>query len=417
MLFPSLDSNTEKSPKADFISTSQLPKIEGYDVQSILGFGGMGVVYTARHLKLNRIVALKMLLAGPYASPKEVARFVRESQAVACLQHPNIVQVYDVGDLAGRPYFTMELVEGGSLAEELSGAPQLPTRAAEMTVTLARAVQPAHTKGIIHRDLKPANILLSSEGIPKIADFGLARHVEGDPKLTLTGARLGTPSYMAPEQAVGNSDLIGPSVDIYAIGSILYEMLTGRPPFHAATAIETQRQVMMVDVMRPSKLNASVPRDLETICLKCLHKEPHRRYASAAALAEDLQRYQSHEPILARPVGRIEKVFKWVSRNRPMAGAILGGILVSALLAAIGWRFTLDQMLVVQAAENDLEGVKAALNQQAWTDAQSALNRAESRVGNTGRTALTARIDRYRKELQLINQLDSIRLKRADSDP
>ena len=417
MLFPSLDSNTEKSPKADFISTSQLPKIEGYDVQSILGFGGMGVVYTARHLKLNRIVALKMLLAGPYASPKEVARFVRESQAVACLQHPNIVQVYDVGDLAGRPYFTMELVEGGSLAEELSGAPQLPTRAAEMAVTLDRAVQSAHTKGIIHRDLKPANILLSSEGIPKIADFGLARHVEGDPKLTLTGARLGTPSYMAPEQAVGNSDLIGPSVDIYAIGSILYEMLTGRPPFHAATAIETQRQVMMVDVMRPSKLNASVPRDLETICLKCLHKEPHRRYASAAALAEDLQRYQSHEPILARSVGRIEKVFKWVSRNRPMAGAILGGILVSALLAAIGWRFTLDQMLVVQAAENDLEGVKAALNQQAWTDAQSALNRAESRVGNTGRTALTARIDRYRKELQLINQLDSIRLKRADSDP
>ena len=216
---------------------------------------------------------------------------------------------------------------------------------------------------------------------------------------------------------MGNSDLIGPSVDVYAIGSILYEMLTGRPPFLAATAIETQRQVVKVDVVRPSKLNASVPRDLETICLKCLHKEPHRRYASAAALAEDLQRYQSHEPILARSVGRIEKVFKWVSRNRPMAGAILGGILVSALLAAIGWRFTLDQMLVVQAAENDLEGVKAALNQQAWTDAQSALNRAESRVGNTGRTALTARIDRYRKELQLINQLDSIRLKRADSDP
>jgi serine/threonine protein kinase len=254
----------------------RLPQIEGYDVEDILGRGGMGIVYRARHRMLNRIVALKMLIAGPYASPQEVARFVRESQAVAELQHPHIVQIHDVGDLEGRPYFTMEFVDGGSLAQELSGAPQLARRAAELVATLAGAVHLAHTKGIIHRDLKPANILLTGDGTPKIADFGLARHVDGDPRLTMSDARVGTPSYMAPEQALGKLGTIGPPVDIYALGAILYEMLTGRPPFRAETTIETERQVITVEAVPPSRLNANVPRDLETICLKCLHRSLSR---------------------------------------------------------------------------------------------------------------------------------------------
>ncbi len=415
VFFPTLHS--EKGSKADFSALKQLPTIDGYDIQSILGYGGMGVVYTARHLKLNRIVALKMLLAGPHATSQEVARFVRESQAVAGLQHPNIVQVYDVADLGGHPYFTMEFVEGGSLAEELSGDPLDPRRAVEVTATLARAVQAAHVKGIIHRDLKPANILLTADGIPKIADFGLARHVEGDPTLTMTGARLGTPSYMAPEQAVGASNAIGPSVDVYALGAILYEMLTGRPPFRAATAIETQRQIVMVDVVRPSKLNASVPHDLDTICMKCLQKEPHRRYASAAALADDLKRFQCEEPILARPVGRVEKITKWTNRNRLLAVSMLSGILACGVCAAIGWKFILDRMVVAQSTENDLQEVKAALHQQDWNAAQSALHRAAGRVGSAGHNSLATRIERYRREIQLVDQLDLIRLKRADPHP
>ena len=250
------------------------PHFPGYEVRELLGRGGMGIVYRAWHRRLNRHVALKMLLAGAYARPEERERFLREAEAVAGLRHPNIVQVYDVGDLDGRPYFTMEFVEGGSLAQRLAGTPMPAGEAAALVATLAEAVQAAHDGGIVHRDLKPANVLLTADGTPKVTDFGLARRLDGGAGLTQSGAPLGTPSYMAPEQAQGKSDTVGPAADVYALGAILYEMLTGRPPFRAETAAETLRQVIDDEPVPPSRLNARVPRDLETICLKCLRKEP-----------------------------------------------------------------------------------------------------------------------------------------------
>src|SRR5206468_4936199 len=216
-----------------------LPGIPGYHVDAVLGQGGMGIVYKARHARLHRTVALKMLLAGAYATPDELARFRGEGEAVAGLQYPNIVQVYDVGDYDGRPYFTMEFVAGGNLRQKLAGVPQPARQAAALAATLAQAVQVAHRGGIVHRDLKPANVLLSADGTAKISDFGLARRLEGEAGATQSGVPLGTPSYMAPEQARGNPRAIGPAVDVYALGAILYELLTGRPPFQAETAAET----------------------------------------------------------------------------------------------------------------------------------------------------------------------------------
>ena len=319
-----------------------MPRIPGYDVEALLGRGGMGVVYKARHRRLNRLVALKMLLAGAYAGPPERARFQREAEAVASLHHANIVAVYDVGDHEGCPYFTMELLEGGSLAQALAGTPQPARQAAALLITLAEAVQVAHQAGIVHRDLKPANILLTAEGTPKVADFGLARHFEGEPALTLSGARIGTPSYMAPEQVIGKAGTIGPAADIYALGALLYEMLTGRPPFRGETAAETERQVIHDEPVSPSRLNPKVPRDLETICLKCLSKEPERRYASAAALADDLRRFGEGRPIQARPVGWGERSWRWCRRN-PTAAALLVTALALVGLASGGGVWLVQQ--------------------------------------------------------------------------
>ena len=305
-------------------SPTDLPRIPGYELQEVLGRGGMGVVYKARQLRLNRPVALKMLLAGPYARPEELERFLREAEAVASLRHANIVQVYDVGNVVGRPYFTMELVEGGSLAQQLAGAPQPARQAAALVVTIAQAIHAAHQRGIVHRDLKPGNILLSADGTPKITDFGLARRLDDGSGLTVSGFPVGTPSYMAPEQARGHKDALGPGADVYALGAILYELLTGRPPFQGETAAETVQQVIFQDPVSPSSLNAKVPRDLETICLKCLHKEAARRYASAAALADDLQRYLYGEAIAARPEGRLERLARRVRRASALGGGPRG---------------------------------------------------------------------------------------------
>jgi serine/threonine-protein kinase len=285
-----------------------LPHIDGYELQAVLGHGGMGLVYKAWHQRLNRAVALKMLLAGPYARAEDLERFLREAEAVAGLRHPNMVQVHDVGDVDGQPYFTMELVEGGSLAQKIAGAPQPARQAAALVATSAAAIHVAHQSGIIHRDLKPGNILLTGDGTPKVTDFGLAKRLEDGQGLPLSGAPLGTPSYMAPEQARGQKDAIGPAADVYSLGAILYELLTGRPPFRAETAAETQQQVIHQEPAPPSRLNGRVSRDLETICLKCLHKAPERRYATPAALAEDLKRFQRGESIAARPPGFTERI-------------------------------------------------------------------------------------------------------------
>ena len=319
-----------------------LPCIPGYEVEAVLGQGGAGVVFCARHLRLGRPVAIKMLLAGAYAARTELMRFQLEAEAVAGLCHANVVQIYEVAEHEGRPYFTMELVDGGSLAQKLAassptsdvGGSQHVRWAAELVATLAEAVTVAHRAGIIHRDLKPGNILLTADGTPKISDFGLARRLKGEGALTWTGTAVGTPSYMAPEQASDTAGPIGPATDVYGLGAVLYELLTGRPPFRAGTPLETLQQVLAQEPAPPSRSNPCVPRDLETVCLKCLHKDPRRRYASAAALAADLQRYLLGKVVTARPVGPLERAVKWVRRNKGVA--VLSAAAVFAVLAGSG---------------------------------------------------------------------------------
>ncbi len=278
------------------------PTLPGYEVLGVLGQGGMGVVYKARQLGLGRIVALKMILHAEHAGAEERRRFRAEAEAVARLQQPNIVQIHEVGEHKGLPYFSLEFCAGGSLAGKLNGTPLPPVEAARLVETLARAMQAAHQAGVVHRDLKPANVLLADDGTPKVTDFGLAKTMDA-PGQTNTGAIMGTPSYMAPEQAGGRKD-VGPAADVYALGAILYELLTGRPPFKAATLLDTLHEVVNVEPVAPRQLHSRTPKDLETICLKCLQKEQAKRYADAAALAEDLRRFLAGEPVAARRVGR-----------------------------------------------------------------------------------------------------------------
>ncbi len=305
---------------------SDLIDVPGYEVFGTLGRGGMGVVYHARQTSLGRVVALKMILAGPNADDEDLARFRTEAEAIARLQHPNIVQVFEIGEHRGLPFFSLEYCAGGPLDKKLNGTPLASNEAAKLVQTLARAMHAAHERGVIHRDLKPANVLLLEDGTPKITDFGLAKKI-GEAGRTQEGAVMGTPSYMAPEQA-GSNGVIGPPADVYALGAILYECLTGRPPFKGPTAVDTILQVLGDDPVRPTYLQSKTPRDLETICLKCLQKEPAKRYNSAAALADDLARYERGEPIAARPAGRMERGVKWVRRNPVVAGLIASLLLV-----------------------------------------------------------------------------------------
>ena len=360
------------------------PQVPGYEVEAMLGQGGMGVVYRARQLALGRPVAIKMLLAGPFASSQELGRFRRETAALACLRHQNIVQVYDAGDAEGRPYFAMELVEGSSLAQKLAGTPQPARAAAALVSTLAGAVEVAHKSGIVHRDLKPANILLTADGTPKVSDFGLARRLGGEDGLTRTGAALGTPSYMAPEQASGQAGAVGPAVDVYALGAILYELLTGRPPFRAETAAETLRQVIDQAPVPPSRLNSLVPRDLETICLQCLHKEPGRRYATAAALAEDLDRFLRGEAIAARPEGPLARLARRVRRRPALWAAVAAGMLLTVALLGGGLWLLSERAATERAAQDDLRDMFARLRASSWLEARAALERAKGRLGDRG---------------------------------
>jgi WD40 repeat protein/tetratricopeptide (TPR) repeat protein len=312
----------------------------GYEFLGEIARGGMGVVYRARQSRPARLVALKLILAGAHADADRRARFLAEADAIARLQHPHIVQVYEVGESDGLPFLALEYVEGGSLSQRLGGAPLAPRSAAALLLPLARAVHFAHQHGIVHRDLKPANVLLAADGTPKITDFGLAKQ-EGA-GLTATGAVLGTPGYMAPEQAAGKGKEVGPPADVWALGAILYECLTGRPPFVAATALDTLAQVLADDPVPPRRLIPAVPRDLETVCLKCLHKDPRQRYASAEDVADDLGRWLGGESVRARPVGLSGRAWRWCRRRPAVAGlsalvAALLVLLLAGLLATLGW--------------------------------------------------------------------------------
>jgi len=348
------------------------PTIPGYDIVDELGRGGMGVVYRASQRALNRPVALKVVLAGEHADPWELGRLHAEAEAVARLDHPNIVQIYEVGEHAGLPYLALELLDGGSLAQRLAKKSLPPRNAAELAETLARAVHYAHQRGVVHRDLKPANILLSSspsaEGTAhpspltthqaKIVDFGLAKRLDSQ-GATRTGQVLGTPSYMAPEQAAGRVRDVGVPTDVYALGAILYEMLTGRPPFRGATAPETMRQLLYEEPTPPARLRPKLPRDLQTICLKCLRKEPERRYASAAALADDLHCFLAGEPVRARPISLAERGLKWANRNRAQAALVVGTLIVSVGIVLAGSYYQRQRAADRAAAHRQEQGVQA----------------------------------------------------------
>jgi serine/threonine-protein kinase len=352
-------------------ATERPGRVGDYEVLGEVGRGGMGVVYKARHLRLGRVVALKMMLGGHLAGPEQRQRFRAEAEAVARLQHPNIVQLFEAGehDAGGepRPYFTLEFAEGGSLAERLAGQPLPPRQAADWLRSLACAVHYAHTQGVIHRDLKPSNVLLTGDGRPKVCDFGVAKLLSGSDQKTHSGLILGTAEYMAPEQAEAKT-APGPAADVYALGVILYEMLTGRPPFKGATTLDTLSQVRAQEPVPLRRLQPSVPRDLETICLKCLSKDPARRYASAADLAADVRRHLRHEPIRARPPSALYQLGKFALRHR----ALVATTAAFLALLLVGGAVTAWQAVALARAERD-QAVRQALRSR---EVHEALGRA-----------------------------------------
>jgi eukaryotic-like serine/threonine-protein kinase len=315
--------------------TSGPPTIPGYDVVGELGRGGMGVVLKAWQVQAKRFVALKMIVPGAQTDAALLRRFQVEARASAGLSHPNIVQVYDVGEFNDWPYLSLEFCGGGSLAKKLSSAPLLPAAAARLVEKLARAVAVAHAQQIVHRDLKPANILLTPEGEPKIADFGLAKKLDGSGGNTRTGAVIGTPNYMPPEQALGAVRAIGPAADIYGLGAILYECLTGRPPFKGATPIDTLDQVRRQEIIPPRQFESKIPPELETVCMKCLSKSPNQRYGSATELADDLMRVIKGLPIKARPPGWLGRALQASRRRTTVAIAALLLLFLVAASASV----------------------------------------------------------------------------------
>jgi len=344
--------SSEKQDGPDYkLGMAGVTSPPGYEILEELGRGGMGVVYRARQAALKRMVALKMILSGDHSSSEELLRFRDEAEAVAQLQHPNIVQIHDIGEMSGLPYFSLEFVDGITLQQKAGGEPLPVEEAAQMVETLARAMQYAHQMNVVHRDLKPGNVLLTKEGVPKIADFGLAKRLDIDSSRTRTGTIVGTPKYMAPEQAQGGKN-IGPLTDVYSLGAILYELLTGRAPFLAATPMETVMLVLDTEPVPPARLRPNLSRDIVTICLKCLQKDPGKRYDDAEALAEDLRRFQAGEPIMARPVSDTERFWRWCKRKPAIASSIAVSILLLLTVTFGSWAAAISINIEKNKAEN-----------------------------------------------------------------
>jgi tetratricopeptide (TPR) repeat protein len=441
---PFSEASPPEPPSDEAQRAAPWPTVEGYEILGELGRGSMGVVYRARQKDLNRLVALKMVRMGAHAGHEALTRLIDEARVVARLQHPNIIQIYEISLRQGLPFFSMELVEGGNLAEWLGGKPLPFRQAGHVVLALARAVHAAHQNGIIHRDLKPANILLAPSlnhgsratewgpdfwptsldfcpWTPKITDFGLAKQLGQGAGQTESGMVMGTPSYMAPEQAEGKSREVGPPADVYSLGAILYELLTGRPPYNAESPMETVMLLFQTEPVAPSRLQPRIPRDLETVCLKCLQKEPHRRYASAHDLAEDLRRFLAGEPITARPAPLAEQAWKWVRRRPALATLLSVGLLALAALLGLAVWHQLDLTTKLGEARASHEAAtqrerladlrdevkdllrdgEGALGQQDWRKARLELTRARDKAGDEADLAdLRVRID------QLLEQTD-----------
>ncbi len=318
-----------------------------------LGEGGMGIVYKARQVGLNRLVALKMIRTEGNLRPDRFARFQIEAEAVAQLRHPNIPMIFEIGKVSHWPFVSLELLEGGTLKDRLNGTPQAGRAAAELIATLAETIQAAHRVGIVHRDLKPSNILFSVEGVPKITDFGLAKRLGSDSDQTESGQVMGSPSYMAPEQAQGRAKDAGPTADVYSLGAVLYELLTGRPPFRGETPLATMHQVANDDPVPPSRLVPKVARDLETICLKCLEKNPHSRYESAPPWPT-ICNTTWWEPIKARPTSSWERGIKWTRRHPVPATVMIASVVVgiSLVVAYIRYQRDVDRQIAMTTSRS-----------------------------------------------------------------
>lgn len=391
-------SDTVRRPESLGPPLTMPPTVPGFEVLGELGRGGMGVVYKVRQTSLNRVVALKMILTGAHATDAARSRFAAEASVLAGLDHPHVVKVFDFGTHDGNPYLALEFVEGGTLESLLAAGPLTPTAAARLAERIAGAITHTHEAGVIHRDLKPANVLLTGTDNPKVTDFGLARDMASASTLTATGAIVGTPSYMAPEQASGRGGPVGPAADVYALGAILYECLTGRPPFRGATVLDTLDQVKTREPVAVRELQPGVPRDLETICLKCLQKDPEKRYGTARDLTDDLRRFLDGRPIIARPVGLAERGWRWCRRNKVVAGLLVAvfGLLAVVVVGSVFAATVADGRRVRAEQAEDRERTEREKAERAKDREQAEREKAERNEDRAEQQLLFARLERAR---------------------